>query len=126
MTPYARDFTEAGLLVSQRDYFASLTRTGVMGQELTQALRGIGLLICSTTALPAVSAEFNPGSGLLSNNGQPVDPMLGWVMTVPFNMLSTKRALAVPCGQEANSIPLGSQIIGQLFDDDSVFRLQTH
>ena len=55
-------------------------------------------------------------------NGQPVDPMLGWVMTVPFNMLSTRPALSIPCGQGANGVPIGLQIVGAPFDDDMVFR----
>lgn len=122
MTPYARDFAQRGLRVTPRDYLAALTRVGAMGRELARAMAGFDLLICPTTALPAVPADFDPGTDSLSINGRPVDPMLGWVMTVPFNMLSTRSALSLPCGQAADGVPIGLQIVGRPFDDDTVFR----
>ncbi len=122
MTPYARRFAEDGLRVTPRAYLAALTRTGAMGAELARAMLGCDLLICPTTALPAVPAEFDPGTDSLAINGVPVDPMLGWVMTVPFNMLSTRPALSLPCGRAANGVPIGLQIVGNPFDDDTAFR----
>ena len=50
------------------------------------------------------------------------DPMLGWVLTVPFNMLSTHPVLSVPAAQSRSGVPIGIQIVGRPFDDDAVFR----
>lgn len=122
LTPYAHDFARKGLQVKPRDFLAALTRAGVMAQQLTAAMAGFDLLICPTTALPAVAADFDPGTDSLTINGRTVDPMLGWVMTVPFNMLSTLPALSMPCGQAVNGVPIGLQIVGRPFDDDTVFR----
>ena len=121
LTPYARDFAQKGLAVSPKDFFAALGRAGAMGVELAQAMEGYDLLICPTTAVPALRADYDPGTEPLYINGQAVDPMLGWVMTVPFNMLSTRPAMSVPCGQAKNEIPIGLQIIGNPFDDNTVF-----
>ena len=122
LTPYAKDFATKGLQVNPRDYLAALTRAGDMAQELAHAMAGFDLLICPTTALPAVAADFDPGTQSLMINDRPVDPMLGWVMTVPFNMLSTRPALSMPCGQAANGVPIGLQIVGRPYDETPVFR----
>ncbi len=121
MTPYARQFAKAGLRVKPQDYLAALTCTGRMSQELARAMTEFDLLICPTTAVPALHADFDPGTDDLIINGRSVDPMLGWVMTFPFNMLSSRPAISVPCGQAEKGVPIGLQIIGHPFDDDMVF-----
>lgn len=122
MTDYARDFAEAGLKVSPRDYFAALTRIGEAGVEFGHAMRGYDLLICPTTALPALPADFDPAHDPLQINGRAVDPMLGWALTVPFNLLGTHPVLSLPSGRSEDGVPIGLQIVGRPFDDNTVFR----
>ncbi|MGR3491601.1 MAG: amidase [Shimia sp.] len=122
LTPYARAFAEAGLNVTPRSYLEAISQMGEMAQQFADAMAGFDLLICPTNALPAVPATFDPGTETLRINGTPVDPMLGWVMTVPFNILSTRPVLSVPCGRAKNNVPIGLQIVGRPFDDDTVFR----
>ena len=55
-------------------------------------------------------------------NGVEVEPMLGWVMTYPFNVMSRCPVLSVPSGHAANGVPTGLQIVGRTYDDVSVFR----
>jgi amidase len=55
-------------------------------------------------------------------NGTSVDPVLGWVMTYPFNMLSRCPVMSVPSGRAETGVPTGIQIVGRSFDDVSVFR----
>ncbi|MEO1141053.1 MAG: amidase, partial [Pseudomonadota bacterium] len=57
-------------------------------------------------------ADFDPGNHELTINGKTSDPMLGWVMTVPFNMISTCPVLVVPAGIGTNGVPIGMQIVG--------------
>ena len=47
-------------------------------------------------------------------------PMLGWVMTVPFNMASTHPVISIPSGFAANGVPTGVQIVGRSFCDQEV------
>ena len=88
------------------------------------------LLICPTTAIPAVPARFDHSRDRLKINGNPVEPMLGWVMTVPFNMASTHPVLSLPSGRAANGVPTGAQLVGRSFRDIDVMRagfaLETH
>ena len=51
-----------------------------------------------------------------------VDPMSGWCMTNPFNMLSRCSVISVPSGFDSNGLPTGIQIVGRTYDDVSVIR----
>ncbi|MGO4843924.1 amidase family protein, partial [Rhizobiaceae sp. 2RAB30] len=78
------------------------------------------VLICPTTALPSVSADFDQTKEEVKINGKVVDPMLGWVMTTPFNTMSRCPVLSVPSGHAKNGVPTGIQIIGRTYCDEDV------
>ncbi|MFY0312159.1 amidase [Leisingera sp. D0M16] len=122
MTPYASDFARAGLAVRPRDYLAALTTAGEAGRALGKAMAGYDLPLCPATAIPAVPANFDPASDSLQINGREMDSMLGWALTVPFNMLGTHPVLSVPVAQSASGVPMGVQITGRPFDEATVFR----
>lgn len=122
MTPYARAFAEAGLQVTPLDHYRALTIMGEVGKGFGAAMQGHDLLICPTTAIPAVDADFDHSTDALSINGREVEPMLGWVLTAPFNILGSCPVLSVPMGLAANGVPLGLQIVGHGFADQMVFR----
>ena len=122
MTPYARAFARAGLAVTPREYYRALGVAGDAGRSLGAAMAGVDLLICPTTAIPAVPAAFDPGTDRLEIGGRRVNPMLGWVMTPAFSMLSSYPVLAVPMGRATSGVPIGLQIVGRPYDDDTVFR----
>lgn len=122
MTPYARSFAQASQDSTARDFFASMTRAGDMAVQFGAAMAGYDLLICPTNALPAVPADLDQSRDSVTINGVTVDATLGWVMTAPFNMLSHHPVLSVPSGHAANGVPTGVQIVGQPYDDVTVFR----
>jgi len=80
------------------------------------------LLVCPTTALPAVPADFDQSADTLQINGREVSPFLGWVMIVPFNMLSRCPVLTAPSGHASNGVPTGLQIVGRTYCDEDVLR----
>jgi amidase len=122
LTPYARGFAEEGRQSSPAAFYNALEIAGRTGRAFAAALLPYDLLICPTTALPAVAADHDPTRDRLDIAGHAVEPMLGWVMTPLFNMLSHHPVLSVPCGRAANGVPLGLQIVGRPFDDAAVFR----
>ncbi|WP_050931827.1 amidase [Aestuariivita boseongensis] len=122
MTPYAERFAREGLAVQPRDYVAALSVVGEAGRSLGAIMGNFDLLLCPTTAIPAVKADFDPGSESLQISGRSVDPMLGRVMTAPFNMLGTHPVLSLPMALARNGVPMGLQIVGRPFDEDTVFR----
>ncbi len=121
MTAYVQDFARAGLGVTPKDYYAALTVAGEAGRSFGATMDGYDLLLCPVTGVPAVPADFDPSSETLEIAGQAVDPMLGWVLTTPFNMLSSHPVLSVPAGRSASGVPIGVQIVGRPYDDETVF-----
>jgi Asp-tRNA(Asn)/Glu-tRNA(Gln) amidotransferase A subunit family amidase len=122
MTPYARRFAEKGRKSKSVDFFKSLETVGAMYATLGPILQKFDVLVCPTNALPAVVADFDQSRDLLEINGKSVHPVLGWMMTVPFNMLSRCPVLAVPSGRASNGVPTGIQIVGRAYADASVFQ----
>ena len=122
VTGYSRQLAEIGRRTSADDFLEALAVVGRMAETLGPLLESHDVLVCPTTALPAVAADFDPSVAELHVDGVRVDPILGWVMTYPFNMLSRCPVLSVPSGRAANGVPTGIQIVGRSYDDVSVFR----
>jgi amidase len=93
-----------------------------MYPPLAVILDRCNIFVCPTNALAAVPADLDPTSAEVRINGISVDPVLGWVMTYPFNMLSRCPVMSVPSGRAETGVPTGIQIVGRSFDDVSVFR----
>lgn len=122
LTDYARQFAEKGRASSPEKFLWSLEVAGRMYASLGPILEKHNVLVCPTTALPAVAADFDQANDTVEINGKPVNPMLGWVMTSPFNTMSRCPVLSVPSGRAANGVPTGLQIVGRTYCDADVFR----
>jgi amidase len=122
MTSYVRAFAEFAQTTTGLDFFEAMMVAGEMYRTLGPILEKYNLLVCPTAAIPAVGAEHDPGKDRIEINGVEVDPMIGWVMTYPFNMMSRCPVLSVPSGHGSNGVPTGIQLVGRTYDDVSVFR----
>ncbi|MAC79365.1 MAG: amidase [Rhodobacteraceae bacterium] len=122
MTSYVRQICEASLQSTAQDFVRSLETAGRMYDRLGPLFEDYNLLICPTTALPAVRADFDPATEVAMIDGQPVPSQLGWAMTTPFNTLSRCPVLAVPSGHASTGVPTGIQIVGPTYCDGDVFR----
>ncbi len=122
MTSYVRDFAEFAQTISGQDFYESLIVAGEMYDRLGPILEKYRLLICPTLAIPAPLAEHDPAHDEIIINGVSVDPMIGWAMTYPFNIMSRCPVMSVPSGRAANGVPTGIQIVGPTYDDVAVFR----
>ena len=78
--------------------------------------------MCPTNALPAVPADFNQVRDEVRINGRLVNPMLGWVMTTPFNTMSRCPVITMPSGRASNGVPTSIQIVGKTYRDADVMR----
>ncbi|MDH3230057.1 MAG: amidase [Alphaproteobacteria bacterium] len=122
MTTYARAFAEKGRNSKSTDFIWSLEVAGDMYRSFGPMMEKHDIFICPTTALPAVPADFDQSRDEIRINGRTVDPMLGWVMTAPFNTLSRCPVITVPSGRASNGVPTGIQIVGRTYRDADVFR----
>ncbi|MGH6719785.1 MAG: amidase, partial [Alphaproteobacteria bacterium] len=122
MTTYARAWAEAARHSTPTDFYASLTGAAKMYETLGPILDAYDVFVCPTTALAAVRADLDPTKEEVRINGKPVDPVLGWVLTYPFNVMSRCPVMSVPSGFDRNGVPTGIQIVGRTYDDVRVFR----
>ncbi|MDE2693370.1 MAG: amidase [Paracoccaceae bacterium] len=122
LTTYAREFAEESLKSTPRDFLNSLDIAYQMYSTLGPILEEYNVLICPTTAIPAVPADFDSTKDELRINGKEVNKMLGWCMTTPFNTLSRCPVLTVPSGRASNGVPTGIQIVGKTYCDEDVFQ----
>lgn len=113
------------LIESGREYsgveykHADVVRTAVFDvvQELFEEY---DLLVTPTLAVPPVKNESDgPTLGPTEVAGEPVDPIVGWCLTYPFNMTGHPAA-NVPAGFTDGGLPVGLQIVGKRYDEETV------
>ncbi|HEU0155109.1 MAG TPA: Asp-tRNA(Asn)/Glu-tRNA(Gln) amidotransferase subunit GatA [Stellaceae bacterium] len=85
----------------------------LVARDFAQAFERVDCLLAPT----APSAAFAIGD----NSDNPVAMYLNDVFTVPAN-LAGLPAISVPAGLSADGLPLGLQIIGRAFDEETVLR----
>ena len=122
MTNYAVEFADRARRTTSRDLMTATPVAGEMYQTFGPLMQKYNVFVCPTNAVPAVRADHDPGVDSITINDIKVDPMLGWCMTYPFNMLSRCPVMSVPSGNARNDVPTGIQIVGRTFDDVSIFR----
>ena len=90
---------------------AQKVRTLIL-RDFTDAFKEVDALLTPT----APSAAFAQGE----NMDDPIKMYLNDVFTVPANMAGVP-GLSVPAGLDAQGLPLGLQVIGRPFDEETVF-----
>ena len=86
----------------------------VIRKEFEDALSKCDVLISPTTATPAFKL------GEKSNDH--VAMYLTDIFTVPINIAGVP-ALSMPCGKNAEGLPIGMQIIGKHFDEQTIYQV---
>ncbi|HTW28310.1 MAG TPA: Asp-tRNA(Asn)/Glu-tRNA(Gln) amidotransferase subunit GatA, partial [Acetobacteraceae bacterium] len=81
-------------------------------RDFTEAFREVDALLTPTTP----TAAFAQGEKM----DDPITMYLNDVFTVPANMAGVP-GLSVPAGLDAQGLPLGLQVIGRPFDEETVF-----
>ena len=86
----------------------------LISEDFKQVFTKVDALLTPTTPTPA----FEIGH----NSDDPVAMYLNDVFTVPTSMAGLP-ALSLPAGLSSSGLPLGLQIIGKAFDEETVFRV---
>ena len=100
---------------------ASVVRTEV-SDAVQPVLSDHDLLVTPTFAVPPVENSVTMDGqvvGPTTVNGESVDPLLGWCLIYPINFTG-HSATSIPAGFTDDGLPVGLQIIGCRFEDETV------
>ncbi|MFD8010848.1 amidase [Streptomyces sp. NPDC058955] len=125
LTGYALDFAEraAEAVREPGSFLRGLELEAGIQRTLGLLLDRHDVLLCPTTAIPALRADDDYLSTRVVIGGVELDSYLEAAMTTVFNIAGRCPVLSVPSGIAANGVPTGVQIVGRTYDDAAVFRV---
>ncbi len=87
--------------------------------------RGFRAFVCPTAATSRVPADLDPTdvNAKLVVNGQPMNPLTGWSLTLPFSLMDSIPVVNVPTGLDSNDVPTGMQIAARSYDDSAALQV---
>lgn len=121
LTSYIGHFLDISGAVSGADMLAEVEQANRMYADLARVHEICDVLVVPTVATTRIAADFDYSRDDIRIAGKRVDPILGWVLTYPFNTLGRCPVLNLPVGRADNGVPVGVQIIGRPYDDACVF-----
>jgi amidase/aspartyl-tRNA(Asn)/glutamyl-tRNA(Gln) amidotransferase subunit A len=120
LTPQFREMLEMAETIMAVDHaLDDVLRTGVF-DGFQKVFADYDLILSPTLAIPPVrNATDGNTIGPTAIDGRRVEPLIGWCMTYPVNFTG-HPAISVPAGLTPDGLPVGLQIIGRRFADESV------
>ncbi|GAB2822821.1 amidase [Streptomyces daliensis] len=116
LDPGLREICEEGARATALDYLAAVDVRMALGKAMGAFHETYDLLV--TPALPITAF----GAGREVPEGSPHTRWTGWTpFTYPFNM-TQQPAASVPCGVDADGLPVGIQLVAARHRDDLVLR----
>ena len=101
--------------ISRRKFKPNIQRVrALIARDFARAFERVDCILTPT----APSAAFAIGE----KSGDPIEMYLNDVFTVPANLAGVPAA-SVPAGLTADGLPLGLQITGRAFDEETVLRV---
>lgn len=121
-SPWAAYCAEASGKTTAADFYAAYEMQRTMSRHVGAIMDEHYAFVCPTMSFHEIPADQHPGDPVVIN-GKTVDPLYGWCMCHPFNMLGRIPVLAVPSGIGGNGLPTSIQITARHLDDERVFRV---
>lgn len=110
---------EAGLFIPATYYINAQRVRGLVLPEILKLFKQFDAIV--TPTVPAVAPEV----GVFHLNFEGIEEYIDVAMMrycAPFNFLGLP-ALSVPCGFSTSGLPIGMQLIGNLYDEQTILRL---
>jgi amidase len=123
-TPWATYCANASGKTDAAEFTAAYEVQAKMSHHVGAIMDDCYAFVCPTLNYHEIPADQHPEDAVVIN-GKTVDPLYGWCMCHPFNMLGRIPVLAVPSGLGENGLPTGIQIAARHLDDERVFRIAT-
>ncbi|MDV5143104.1 amidase [Streptomyces sp. SBC-4] len=125
LTGYALDFAERTAEAAREpgSIMHGLELEAAIQTTLGVLLDRYDVLLCPTTAIPALRADDDYLSTKVVIGGVELNSYLEAAMTTVFNIASRCPVLSVPSGFASTGVPTGVQVVGRTYDDAAVFRV---
>ena len=117
MTEFARFFIEMGSHVTPGDYMRAEGRLAELKATFDDAFETYDLIMSPVTSFPAFPNETFPGS-ITGDSSYPIQYWNG-AFTMHGNAIGHPAA-SVPAGFSPDGLPIGLQIIGRKYDEETV------
>jgi Asp-tRNA(Asn)/Glu-tRNA(Gln) amidotransferase A subunit family amidase len=110
----------SGSLVPSQMYYKAQKLRSMLREQVLSALEQVDVLVLPTGPFAALPVESAPG---VRSKEQAMADLTGRIsFTGPFNLAGVP-ALSVLCGFNSANLPLGLQIVGRPFDEETVLRV---
>jgi Asp-tRNA(Asn)/Glu-tRNA(Gln) amidotransferase A subunit family amidase len=114
------DVIEQGLRLSAVEFKQDDVIRSEVFDAFQDAFERYDILVSPTLAVPPVDNATDGNTlGPSEINGETVDPLIGWCLTYPMNFTGHPAA-SIPAGLTDDGLPIGLQIMGRRFADDTV------
>ena len=109
-----------GSIIPAQAYYKAQKIRAVLRKQILDALEKVDVLILPTGPVTAPPVESVPG---IESKEHSLTGLAGRIsFTGPFNLAGTP-AISVPCGFSAAGMPMGLQIVGKPFDEETVLKV---
>jgi len=109
-----------GSIIPAQAYYKAQKIRAVLRQQILDALEKVDVLVLPTGPVTAPPVESVPG---IESKEHSLTGLAGRIsFTGPFNLAGTP-AISVPCGFSAAGMPMGLQIVGKPFDEETVLKV---
>ena len=112
-------FLTGGIIPAQA-YYKSQKLRALLRQQILEALEKVDVLVLPSGPVTARPVETLPG---IQSKEQMAAGLAGRIsFTGPFNLAGVP-ALSLPCGFSSENLPMGLQIVGRPFAEDTVIKV---
>ena len=109
-----------GSVIPAQYYYKAQKIRAVLRQQILDALKKVDVLVLPTGPVTAPPVESVPG---IQSKEHALTGLAGRIsFTGPFNLAGTP-AISVPCGFSAAGMPMGLQIVGRPFAEETVLKV---
>ena len=119
LTPSVVWNVKRGIGVSADEYLAAEEQRSRIWHNVADFFRGHDILLCAATSIAAFP---NTQSDVLLIDGKPMASIIDYMAPTATMSLFGLPALSIPCGWTNSGLPVGLQIVGRPFDEDTLLR----
>jgi aspartyl-tRNA(Asn)/glutamyl-tRNA(Gln) amidotransferase subunit A len=117
--PDVRTLVELGKFVTATDYLKAEQYRRVLISDLRKVFESVDVIVTPTT--PITAWKLDQSTVTIGGEDESV-LAASWRLTYPFN-LTGLPAISIPCGFDPENVPIGLQIAGKPFAEETVLRV---